>query len=129
MGAIRCNAKYHSMLATPVGIDDVLLGHLLYVALQVTGATAIFIGVAAMFGSFASWWVLLALPVTVLTGMAFAVPVFAFSAFRIWRCDRGPVLFRQTRVGRDGASFPCWRFRTMVTDAAEMLPDLHKTQG
>jgi len=80
LGAIRWNMKYHAMLATPIGIDDILLGHLTYVAMQVTGATAIFIGVAALFGSFASWWVLLALPITVLTGMAFAVPIFAFSA-------------------------------------------------
>ena len=80
MGAIRWNEKYHAMLATPVGIDDVLLGHLIYVAMQITGASAIFIGVAALFGSFSSWWVLLALPISVLTGMAFAVPVFAFSA-------------------------------------------------
>ena len=80
MGAIRWNMKYHAMLATPIGINDILIGHLTYVALQVTGATAIFIGVAALFGSFSSWWILLALPITVLTGMAFAVPIFAFSA-------------------------------------------------
>jgi lipooligosaccharide transport system permease protein len=48
--------------------------------MQVTGATAVFLGVAALFGSLASWWVLLSLPITVLTGMAFAVPIFAFSA-------------------------------------------------
>jgi len=80
LGAIRWNMKYHAMLATPIGIKDILLGHLTYVAMQVTGATAIFIGVAALFGSFSSWWVLLCLPITVLTGMAFAVPIFAFSA-------------------------------------------------
>ncbi|MCW2762920.1 MAG: sugar transferase [Marmoricola sp.] len=56
-------------------------------------------------------------------------PVFLFSAFRIWRFDGGPVLFRQTRVGRDGASFHCWKFRTMVTNAEELLADLHTQQG
>src|SRR5450631_4710887 len=35
MGAIRWNAKYLAMLATPVGIDDVLVGHLIYVAMQI----------------------------------------------------------------------------------------------
>jgi len=80
MGAIRWNMKYHAMLATPVCIDDLLIGHLAYVAMQITGATAIFLGVAALFGSFDSWWVLLALPLTAATGMAFAVPIFAFSA-------------------------------------------------
>ena len=80
LGAIRWDMKYHAMLATPIGIDDILLGHLTFVAMQVTGAAAVFLGVAALFGSFASWWVLLSLPITVLTGMAFAAPVFAFSA-------------------------------------------------
>jgi exopolysaccharide biosynthesis polyprenyl glycosylphosphotransferase len=31
----------------------------------------------------------------------------------------GPVLYRQTRVGRDGATFECMKFRTMVADAEE----------
>ena len=80
MGAIRWNMKYHAMLATPIGVNDILIGHLTYVAMQVTAATAIFIAVAATFGSFGSWWVLACLPITVLTGMAFVVPIFAFSA-------------------------------------------------
>jgi lipooligosaccharide transport system permease protein len=92
-GAIRWDMRYHAMLATPIGVDDILLGHLTYVAMQITGATAIFIAVAALFGSFASWWVLLCLPVTILTGMAFAVPIFAFTATQ--ESDSGfNILFR-----------------------------------
>ncbi len=56
-------------------------------------------------------------------------PIFAFAAFRIWSNDRGPILFRQTRIGRDGAAFRCWKFRTMVTDAEQLLPALHAAQG
>jgi exopolysaccharide biosynthesis polyprenyl glycosylphosphotransferase len=56
-------------------------------------------------------------------------PVFAFAAFRVWRHDGGPVLFRQTRVGRDGAAFQCWKFRTMVTNAEDLLAKLHQEQG
>ena len=80
LGAIRWQMQYHAMLATPIGVDDLLLGHLSYVAAQLTSATVIFMGVGALFGAWASWWVLLCLPVTVLTGLAFAVPIFAFSA-------------------------------------------------
>ena len=35
----------------------------------------------------------------------------------IWLEDRGPVFFRQPRVGRDGRVFNLLKFRTMVVDA------------
>ena len=38
--------------------------------------------------------------------------------------DGGPVLFRQTRIGRDGLPFACLKFRSMVTDAEELRDDL-----
>ncbi len=37
------------------------------------------------------------------------------------RCDGGPAFFAQTRVGRGGRSFRCWKLRTMVVNADEML--------
>jgi exopolysaccharide biosynthesis polyprenyl glycosylphosphotransferase len=61
--------------------------------------------------------------------LLFFSPVLAFSAYKVWRYDRGPILFRQTRVGRDGRTFYCFKFRTMVTNAEELLADLHKQQG
>jgi undecaprenyl-phosphate galactose phosphotransferase len=48
-------------------------------------------------------------------------PVFALFAFLIWKEDRGPVFFRQTRVGRGGRDFTCWKFRTMVVDAEAQM--------
>jgi Undecaprenyl-phosphate galactose phosphotransferase WbaP len=52
---------------------------------------------------------------------ALLVPVFAALAFLIWKEDRGPVFFRQNRVGRWGRDFPCWKFRTMVVDAEDQM--------
>jgi lipooligosaccharide transport system permease protein len=131
MGAIRWNAKYHAMLATPVGINDVLIGHLVYVTMQITGATAIFIGVAALFGSFSSWWVVLALPITVLTGMAFAVPVFAFSAKQ--ETDGGfNILFRFIMTPLflfSGVFFPVDRLPALLRPIAWVMPLWHGVEA
>ncbi len=43
--------------------------------------------------------------------------------------SRGPVFFRQERVGRNGRRFHCYKFRTMVTDAEARKPDLQKATG
>jgi lipooligosaccharide transport system permease protein len=80
LGYIKWNMGYHAMLATPLGIRDILVGHLLSIVGHLSVATAIFMAVAALFGGFSSWWALLCLPIAVLTGMAFTVPIFAFTA-------------------------------------------------
>lgn len=80
LGYIKWNMAYIGMLSTPLGVRDILVGHLLSIVGHLTVATSIFMAVAALFGGFGSWWALLALPIAVLTGMAFAVPIFAFTA-------------------------------------------------
>jgi exopolysaccharide biosynthesis polyprenyl glycosylphosphotransferase len=62
-----------------------------------------------------------------LAGLALAVgaPILALVAAAIFLGDRGPVLFRQTRVGQDGEHFTVYKFRTMVVDAERRLADLH----
>jgi exopolysaccharide biosynthesis polyprenyl glycosylphosphotransferase len=44
-------------------------------------------------------------------------PVMAFLAAMVWLHDRGPALFTQIRVGKDGHSFRMYKFRTMIVDA------------
>lgn len=79
-GLFTWNRMYHSMLATPLTVSDLLLGHLGVIAAQGGFAAAAFVLVAALFGSFTSWWVLLAVPIGVLVTLAFAVPLFGFTA-------------------------------------------------
>ena len=54
LGYIKWNMGYHAMLASPLSVRDVLRGHFLAVAAHLTTATAIFMGVAALFGGFGS---------------------------------------------------------------------------
>ncbi len=50
-------------------------------------------------------------------GLALTSPLLAASALAIKLEDGGPILFRQTRVGRDGVDFELLKLRTMVVDA------------
>ena len=80
LGYIKWNMGYHAMLATPMTVRDVLRGHFLAVAAHLTTATAIFMAVASLFGGFGSVAAVFCLPIAILTGMAFATPIFAFTA-------------------------------------------------
>ena len=80
MAYIMWNKMYRAMLATPLDLGDVLIGHLTAVAGHLALASAIFIGVCTLLGTVGGWGALACLPVAVLTGLAFAVPLFAFTA-------------------------------------------------
>jgi lipopolysaccharide/colanic/teichoic acid biosynthesis glycosyltransferase len=49
--------------------------------------------------------------------LALASPALAVAALAIKLEDRGPVLYRQRRVGKDGGEFELLKLRTMVPDA------------
>jgi lipopolysaccharide/colanic/teichoic acid biosynthesis glycosyltransferase len=49
--------------------------------------------------------------------LAVASPLIALSALAIKLTSRGPVLYRQLRVGRDGVEFELLKLRTMVVGA------------
>jgi lipooligosaccharide transport system permease protein len=80
LGAIKWDKTYDAVLATPAGARDVLLGHLLFVGFRVGTSAGLFLVVLVGFGAASSPLVVLAWPAALLTGLAFAAPVTAFSA-------------------------------------------------
>ncbi len=55
-----------------------------------------------------------------LVGIVLLSPLFLFTAILIKCASRGPILFTQTRVGKDGKPFEIYKFRTMRVDAEKM---------
>ena len=80
MGGLTWQKTFHAMYATPVTPRDIVVGNLVWIALRLTMIAAIFTVVMALFGAAASPLILLGIPAAVLTGMAFAAPIAAFSA-------------------------------------------------
>jgi lipopolysaccharide/colanic/teichoic acid biosynthesis glycosyltransferase len=58
-----------------------------------------------------------------------ASPLLALAALAIKLEDGGPVLYRQTRVGRDGTDFELLKLRTMVVGAETMGAGLAVNRG
>lgn len=53
-----------------------------------------------------------------------AAPIIAVVALAVKLEDRGPVFFKQTRVGRRGEEFQCLKVRSMVVDAEARKAEL-----
>ncbi|HEY3613971.1 MAG TPA: sugar transferase [Gaiellales bacterium] len=56
-------------------------------------------------------------------GLAVAAPILALAACAIRLEDRGPVLFRQLRLGRGASEFEILKLRTMTVDAETLRSD------
>jgi lipooligosaccharide transport system permease protein len=78
MAAVKWLKIYQGAAATPLRPGDLFRGHLLFTALRTLMNSAIFLAVMAAFGAVQSAWVVAALPVCVLTGLAFAAPIEAW---------------------------------------------------
>ncbi|MFI5232627.1 MAG: exopolysaccharide biosynthesis polyprenyl glycosylphosphotransferase [Gemmatimonadales bacterium] len=59
-------------------------------------------------------------------GLVVLSPLFAAAALAVRLTSRGPVLFRQVRVGLGGDPFVMMKFRTMVDDAEHQLAELQQ---
>lgn len=70
----------------------------------------------------------------VVAGGALAIlsPLLALIAVAVKLSSRGPVLFRQQRIGKDGTEFEMLKFRSMVSDADQLkheLRELNEAEG
>jgi lipooligosaccharide transport system permease protein len=71
---------YFAQAATPLRVADIVGGQLAFVLVRVLSSSAVFLLVAAAFGTLHSPWALATLPLVLLLGAAVATPVFAYTA-------------------------------------------------
>jgi lipopolysaccharide/colanic/teichoic acid biosynthesis glycosyltransferase len=57
------------------------------------------------------------------------LPLLVLAAVAIRLESRGPVFYRQLRVGRDGEPFELWKLRTMVPGAESMGAGIYVLEG
>jgi len=60
---------------------------------------------------------------SICAAMVVVVPVLAVFAALV-KLDGGPLFYGHKRVGRDGKTFKCWKLRSMVPNADQVLRDL-----
>jgi lipooligosaccharide transport system permease protein len=80
MAAIKWSRVYYAMIATPLTERDAFVGHQLFVVTRVFTAAAAYLAIITAFGAVSSWFALLVVPVAVLLGTAFSMPMAALSA-------------------------------------------------
>jgi lipooligosaccharide transport system permease protein len=80
MGKIHWEKTYMAALNTPLGAVDLLAGDLMWIGFRATLLSVLFLFVIVVLGAAASPLVALAVPVAVLTAIAFAAPIMAFTA-------------------------------------------------
>jgi lipooligosaccharide transport system permease protein len=82
MASVKWLKTYQAAAATPLRPVDLFHGHLLFTIMRLVMNCSIFLVVMTAFGAAASPWVLAAIPVAMLTGLAFAAPIEAFAVTR-----------------------------------------------
>jgi lipooligosaccharide transport system permease protein len=78
-GSIKWNKIYVGMQASPLRPADVFRGHLMFITMRIAMNAAVVTVFMFAFGATRSAWAVLAWPVAVLTGLAFAAPVAAWA--------------------------------------------------
>ena len=127
MHGVKWDRVFFAMIATPIPVRSIQLGHLGFIATRLAVAAGIFLAIIAMFGDVRSLWAILALPAAVLTGLAFSAPMSAFSAKQendnafslVYRMGVIPLFLFS------GTFFPLSQLPTWLQDVARATPLYH----
>ena len=123
----KWNKSFEAMIGTPQGVRDIVLGHLYWLIVRVGIVTGVFLAICFLFGAVDSPTVILAWPAAILTGVAFGMPMAAWTASRkteqsfafIFRFIVTPLFLFS------GTFFPIEQLPAFIQPAAWLTPLFH----
>jgi lipooligosaccharide transport system permease protein len=118
---------FEATIATPQGPRDIVLGHLYWQIVRLGIVTGIFLIVMFFFGALTSLMALLMWPAAILTGLAFGMPMAAWTATQ-QRETSFPILFRLVITPLflfSGTFFPIDRLPSFIQPVAWLTPLFH----
>ena len=127
LGSVKWRRTYYAAAASPLRPADIFHGHLLFTTMRLAMNSAIFLAVMAAFGAITSPWVLAALPVAVLTGLAFAAPIEAW-AITVTKDTSFALVFRFGMIPLflfSGTFFPVTQLPAWIRPLAYVTPLWH----
>ncbi|SRR6266568_4371998 len=127
LGSVKWRRTYYAAAASPLRPADIFHGHLLFTVMRLAMNSAIFLAVMAAFGAIASPWALAALPIAVLTGLAFAAPVEAW-AITVTKDTSFALVFRFGMIPLflfSGTFFPVSQLPAWIRPLAYVTPLWH----
>lgn len=128
MSGVKWHKTYFAMVATPLGVRDVVQSQVGFVLFRVALSSAVFCLVVAPFGVFATWWgAVAAWAAQLLVALAFATPVFALSSYL--KDEMGfSLVFRLGMIPMflfSGAFFPVGNLDPVLATLARATPLWH----
>lgn len=127
MGGFTWDRTFHGMYATPVSIAGIVAGHLAWLTARLTLVASVFFLVMVAFGFVVSPLGVLGIGASVLTGLAFAAPISAFSAGQ--KNDTAFSAINRFLITPlflfSGAFFPIDQLPVLVRPIAWLTPTFH----
>jgi lipooligosaccharide transport system permease protein len=127
MAGIKWLKTYDATLSTPLGVGDIVLGHIGFVTARMAFVTVVYAVIATFFDAMAIGPGLVAAAAATFTGLAFAAPVMAFTA----HLDRDTGLVNLFRFGIvpmflfSGTFFPITQLPGWIQPVAYVTPLWH----
>ncbi len=126
--AVKWQQTYQAAAATPLKPGDIFRGHLLFTTMRLTMNMIIFLAIMSVFGAVRSAWVVAAVPVAILTGLAFATPLDAFAVSQKKNDQAFNMIFRFGMIPLflfSGTFFPVTQLPAWIRPLAYATPLWH----